>query len=108
LYSVLAYAVSQRAAEIGIRVALGARPGQVVGLVMSAGFRLVGIGLAVGLTAAGGAARLIQTPLFRVRPLDPAIYAAVAILFAVVAAAACLVPSMRAARIDPLLALRQD
>jgi len=108
LYSVLAYAVSQRTPEIGIRMALGARPEQVVGLVMRNGLTLVAVGLGVGLAAAAGAARLIQTLLFDVQPLDPLIYAAVTIVFAIVATLACLVPSLRASRIDPLLALRAD
>jgi predicted permease len=108
LYSVLAYAVSQRTSEIGIRMALGAQPGQVVGLVMRDGLQLVALGLAAGLAAAAGAARLIETLLFGVRPLDPLVYAGVAGVFAVVAVLACLVPSLRASRIDPLLALRAE
>jgi putative ABC transport system permease protein len=106
LYSVIAYAVAQRTAEIGIRMALGAQARQVVGMVMRSGLRLVVVGLVVGLAAAAGAARLIQTLLFQVQPLDPVIYGAVAVLFGVVASLACLVPSLRAARIDPLVALR--
>jgi predicted permease len=108
LYAVLAYAVSQRRAEIGIRMALGAKPGQVVRLVLTGGLQLVAIGLVVGLAGAAGAARLIRTLLFNVQPLDPLVYGGVAVLFAVVATLACLIPSMRAARIDPLLALRAD
>jgi len=108
LYSVLAYAVSQRTPEIGIRMALGAQPGQVVGLVMRDGLRLVIVGLVTGLAAAAGAARLIETLLFGVRPLDPLVYGAVAAGFTVVAIVACLVPSLRASRIDPLLALRAE
>jgi len=108
LYSVVAYAVSQRTSEIGIRVALGARRGQVVGLVMRGGLRLVALGLGAGLAAAAGAARLIQTLLYEVQPLDPAIYAGVAVLFLAVAALACLIPSLRAARLDPLRALRAE
>jgi predicted permease len=108
LYSVLAYAVSRRTPEIGIRMALGARPGQVVGLVMRNGLTLVAVGLGFGLAAAAGAARLIQTLLFNVQPLDPLIYGGVTIVFALVATLACLVPSLRASRIDPLLALRAE
>jgi ABC-type antimicrobial peptide transport system permease subunit len=108
LYSVLAYAVSQRTSEIGIRMALGAQSAQVVRLIMRSGLELVAIGLIVGLAAAAGAARVIQTLLFDVRPLEPLVYAAVAIAFALVAALACLLPSLRASRIDPLVALRQD
>jgi len=108
LYSVLAYAVSQRTSEIGIRMALGAQPGQVVGLVMRNGLELVGIGLVIGLAGAAGAARLIQTLLFDVQPLDPLVYVGVACAFTIIASLACLVPSMRASRIDPLNALRAD
>ena len=108
LYSVLAYAVSQRRSEIGIRMALGAKRGQVVRLVMQGGLQLVAIGLVIGLAGAAGAARLIQSLLFNVRPLDPLVYGGVAMLFTVVATLACLLPSLRASRIDPLLALRSD
>jgi putative ABC transport system permease protein len=108
LYSVLAYAVSQRTSELGIRMALGAQPGHVIRLVMSSGLKLVAIGLIVGLAGAAGAARLIRSLLFNVQPMDPAIYAGVTVLFAVVAAAACLAPSWRASRIDPLVALRAE
>jgi predicted permease len=107
LYSVIAYAVTQRTGEIGIRMALGAQTVQVVGLVMRSGLRLVAAGLIVGLGAAAGAAQLIRTLLFQVEPLDPIIYAGVALVFAVVAVLACLVPSRRASRIDPILALRR-
>ncbi len=108
LYSVLAYAVSQRTAEIGIRMALGAQAGQVVGLVMRNGLGFVALGLGLGLAAAAGAARLIQSLLFDVHPLEPRVYVSVSILFVVVAALACLVPSVRAARIDPIRALRDS
>jgi predicted permease len=108
LYSVLAYAVSQRRPEIGIRMALGAQPGQVVGLVMRGGLRLVAAGLVLGFSGAAAAARLIQALLFNVQPLDPLVYGAVAVLFTIVATLACLLPSWRASRIDPLVALRAD
>jgi predicted permease len=108
LYSVLAYAVSQRTSEIGIRMALGAQSAQVIGLIMRSGLELVAIGLVLGLAAAAGAARIIQTLLFDVRPLEPIVYAGVAVTFAAVAALACLLPSLRASRIDPLIALRAD
>jgi putative ABC transport system permease protein len=108
LYSVLAYVVSQRTAEIGIRMALGAQPGQVVSLVLRSGLRLVAAGLVLGLGAAMAAARLISTLLFEVRPIEPLIYAVVAALFTAIALLACLIPSWRASRIDPLVALRAD
>jgi len=107
LYSVLAYAVSQRVPEIGIRMALGAHRSQVIGLIMKSGARLVGLGLVAGVTGAIGVARLIQSLLFNVTPLDPLVYAGVVLLFSVVATLACLVPSLRASRIDPVAALQQ-
>ena len=108
LYSVVAYAVAQRTGEIGIRMALGARPRQVVALELLRGLRLVALGLIAGLAGASGAARLIRTLLFDIQPLDPVVYAGVASLFAAVATLACLAPSLRASRIDPLVALRAD
>jgi ABC-type antimicrobial peptide transport system permease subunit len=80
---------------------------QVIRLVMGNGLQLVAIGLAIGLVGAAGAARLIQTLLFNVAPLDPLVYVGVAVVFTVIASLACLVPSMRASKIDPLIALRQ-
>ena len=75
---------------------------------MRGGLELVAIGLVLGLAAAAGTARVIQTLLFDVRPLDPLVYAAVAVTFALVAALACLLPSLRASRIDPIIALRAE
>jgi predicted permease len=106
LYSVVAYAVTQRTGEIGIRMALGARPRQVVAREMRSGLQLVAVGVTLGLAAAAGAARVIHTLLFDVQPIDPVVYGGVAALFAAVAAVACFVPSLRASRIDPLAALR--
>ena len=106
LYSVLAYAVTQRTTEIGIRTALGATRHQVVALVLRSGLKLWVVGLVLGLAAAAGAARLIQTLLYYVQPLDPLIYSAVTVLFALIAILACLLPSLRASRIDPIIALR--
>jgi predicted permease len=108
LYSVLAYTVTQRTGEIGIRMALGAQRAQLVALVLGSGLKLVAIGLVAGLAAAGGASRLFQTLLFTITPLDPRIYAAVTLLFAMIAILACLVPSLRASRIDPITALRTE
>jgi len=108
LYAVLAYAVSQRRGEIGIRMALGAKPGQVVRMVLSGGLRLVAIGLIIGLAASTGVARMIRTLLFNVRPIDPVVYGGVALLFTIVATFACLIPSLRAARVDAMIALRGE
>lgn len=108
LYSVLAYAVTQRTAEIGIRMALGSPRGTVVSLIMRSGLRLVAFGLVLGLAAAAGVAKLIASLLYNVTPLDPLVYGGVALLFAGVAALACLLPALRASRIDPLIALRAE
>ena len=108
LYSVVSYAVAQRRHEIGIRMALGARPAQVLSLVMRGGLALVGIGLVLGLAGAAAATRLLQTLLTNVNAFDPLVYAGVAVGFAGLAALACLVPSLRAARVDPLTALGDD
>ena len=77
-------------------------------MVMRSGLRLVAIGLVIGLVGAAAAGRLIRTLLFNVQPTDPLIYGGVAVLFTIVATLACLLPSFRASRIDPLLALRAD
>ena len=105
LYSVVAYAVAQRTGEIGIRMALGARPGQVLALIMSGGLKLVALGVVLGLAGAAGTTRLIQTLLSNVQPLDPVVYGSVALFFGLVATAACFLPSFRASKIDPLIAL---
>jgi predicted permease len=105
LYSVVTYAVAQRRGEIGIRMALGARPGQVLGLIMGGGLKLVAMGLVLGLAGAAGTARLIATLLSNVQPLDPIVYGAVAVFFTIIAAVACFLPSFRASQIDPVVAL---
>ena len=107
-YSLLAYAVTQRTSEIGIRMALGAQQRQVVNLVLIHGMKLVALGLVIGLVVAAATSRFVQTFLFSVRPLDPLIYGSVTLIFAVVGTLACLIPSFRASRIDPLIALRTE
>lgn len=108
LYSVLAHLVSQRTPEIGIRMALGATRRQVVGMVMRSGLALVAVGLTLGLGGAAATSRLIRQLLFGVEPLSAPIYLAVAATFGLVAALACLAPSLRASRIDPLVAFRTE
>ncbi len=108
LYSVLAYNVTQRRAEIGIRMALGALPGHVVAMVLRQGLALVAIGVVAGLIIAGFATQLIQSQLFGVESLGFAIYALVAVSFALVATLACLLPARRAAKVDPMIALRSE
>jgi putative ABC transport system permease protein len=108
LYSVLAYAVTQRTNEIGIRMALGAQRAQVIQLILRGGLVLVALGLVLGLATAAGVARLMASLLYDVQPFDPWIYAGVTALFALIATCACLLPSLRASRVDPLIALRQE
>jgi ABC-type antimicrobial peptide transport system permease subunit len=108
LYGVLSYLTTQRTGEIGVRLALGAQREQVVRLMLGDGLRPALYGLVLGLAVSAGAVRLIQSMLYGTRPLDPAIFAAVAATLLVVAALACLVPAWRASRIDPMQALRTE
>jgi putative ABC transport system permease protein len=108
LYGVLAFFVTQRVHEIGIRVALGASAGNVLRLVISRGMMLVGAGLVLGAAGAIGATRLVEGMLFQTGPRDPVTFAGVTIFFLIVALGACLLPAWRALRVDPLEALRVD
>jgi len=108
LYSVLAYAVAQRSGEIGLRMALGAQRSQVIGLVLVQGMQWVGLGLLVGLAGAAGAAQLLRSLLFAVRPLDPLVFAGVAVLFTAIALLASWLPARRASLVDPIIALRAE
>jgi len=108
LYGLVAYSVSRRTREIGVRVALGALPRDVRRLVLGEGLRLAGIGVAIGVLLAAAASRLLGSLLFSVRPADPLTFASVPILLLSVAALACLVPALRAARVDPTVALRAE
>jgi putative ABC transport system permease protein len=105
LYGVLAYYVSRRVHEIGIRVALGAGARDIVRLVLRQGVVLVAVGIVLGLVGAFWVTRLIQQMLFTIEPTDPATFIGVSLLFAVVALIACLIPAWRALRVDPLSAL---
>ncbi len=108
LYGVLSYLTMQRTGEIGVRMALGAQREQVLRLMLGDGLRPALYGLVLGLAVSAGAVRLIQSMLYGTRPLDPAIFAAVAATLLVVAVFACLVPAWRASRIDPMQALRTE
>ena len=108
LYGVLAYLVTQRTGEIGIRIALGARRESVLGLVMVDGLKPALIGLALGLSASAGVVRLIRSMLYETKPLDPAVFATVAAALLAVAALACVLPAWRASRLDPMQALRTE
>lgn len=108
IYGVLAYAVIRRTQEIGIRMALGARRGQVMALVLRRGLSLTAVGIALGLAGAAAATRFLQGMLFGITPLDPQTFMAVSLVFGFVAALACYVPARRGTRIDPLVALRTE
>jgi putative ABC transport system permease protein len=106
IYGVMAYSVAQRTREIGIRMALGARRGNVMALVLVRSVALTSAGMAAGLLGAAAVTRYLEAMLFGVTPLDPATFAAVALLFAVVALFASYVPARRATNVNPLVALR--
>jgi putative ABC transport system permease protein len=108
LYGLISYTVAQRVPEIGVRLALGATPGQVGRLVLGQGLALAGAGVAVGLVGAVGATRLLEGLLFSVSATDPTVYAGLAALLLTIAALACYLPARRAMRVDPMTALRAD
>ena len=107
-YGVIAYAVATRTREIGIRMALGARPGDVLGMLLGSGMKLTAAGLALGLAGAFAASRAMTTMLFGVTAHDPWTFATIAVLMAGVAGLATYVPARRAMRVQPTQALRQE
>jgi putative ABC transport system permease protein len=108
LFGVISYIVSQRTHEIGIRVALGARPADVVRLVVAHGLLVTCAGLAIGLAAAFAGTSVFSSLLYGVRPHDAATLIGVSLAVTAVALAACYLPARRAMRVDPLTALRHD
>jgi putative ABC transport system permease protein len=108
IYGVMAYSVAQRTREIGIRVALGARPSAVLGLVMGQSALLSIAGVVIGLAGAMWTTKYLQGLLFGLTPLDPGTFVAVALLFLGVATAASYVPARRATTVDPSVALRAE
>jgi len=108
IYGVLAYSVSQRRHEIGIRMAIGARRSDVLWLVVGQGMLLTFIGVAIGVTGAFVLTRFLSTLLYEVRPTDPATFVVVPLLLAGVALLACYIPAWRAMRVDPMVSLRHE
>jgi len=108
LYGVLSYFVTQRTAEIGIRMALGAQRTQVLSMMLLNGLAPAWAGLALGLFGGALTVRLIRRMLYGVKPLDLSVFIAVALTLSVVAALACIIPAWRASRLDPMEALRTE
>jgi putative ABC transport system permease protein len=108
IYGVMTYFVSQRTREIGIRIALGALPREILGLVLSQGVWLAAIGILAGLAGALVTTRLLASMLFQVRPNDPPTYLVTAVALALVALVATLLPALRATRVDPIESMRSE
>ena len=108
VYGVLAFAVAQRTREIGVRMALGARPLDVTSMILGRGLKLSGAGLLAGAALAAVLSLLLRSLLYGVTPAAPAVYVCAAGSLVLVAAAACIIPAQRAARVDPIVALRDE
>jgi predicted permease len=108
LYGVISYSVAQRTRELGVRVALGAASGDIAGMVVRQAGMLAGVGIAIGILAALGLTRLLESKLYEISPADPVSYGVSAAVFGAVAIAASLIPALRAARLNPVEALRAE
>jgi putative ABC transport system permease protein len=108
IYGVMSYSVSQRTNEMGIRIALGAQPRNVLALILKQGLSLALIGMTIGIGAALALTRMMSSLLFGISPTDPFAFGAVAIALTIVALLACYIPARRATRVDPMTALRNE
>jgi putative ABC transport system permease protein len=108
IYGVLAYSVNQRRREIGLRIALGAQPDRVLRLVVGEGMRVGAFGIVLGLLGGLGLGRVVSSLVYGVQVYDPSTFVVVAVVLGVVALAACFIPARRAARVDPIVALRTE
>ena len=108
IYGVLAYSVNQRTREIGLRMALGVKPGTILHLIVGEGMKVVLVGIGIGLLGGLGLGRAVSSLVFGVPIRDPLTFAIVAAILAVVGLAACAIPASRAARVDPIVALRDE
>jgi putative ABC transport system permease protein len=108
VYGVMSYSFSQRIHEVGIRVALGAQRLDILRLALGEGMRIVAVGLVCGLVGAAIVTRIFHSMLFGVAPADPTTFLSVSVILAGVAFFACYIPALRATRVDPLIALREE
>jgi ABC-type antimicrobial peptide transport system permease subunit len=108
VYGVLAYSVNQRTREIGLRMALGAQQAGVLRWIVGQGMLVAAAGIGIGLAGAFALSRLLASLLFGIQPRDPLTFTSVAVVLTAVAFAACLVPAIRASRVDPIVALRDE
>jgi ABC-type antimicrobial peptide transport system permease subunit len=108
LYGVISFAVSQRTREIGVRMALGAKPPDILRFIVGQGVGLSVVGTILGILGALGATRYLASLLYGVRPVDPFTFVIVAVLLGLVALVACYIPARRASHVDPMVALRYE